>query len=207
MRLNDLGNEFQILWDLLQQLVISTSLENSLHRITDANKILSRHHFEMLPFSKNEIYLLSPKFQLTDIINVILNRTRNIQFSVVGQSIESDNPELNEMLEEFEYLIFRIGSSGHPPKTVLNDVDIKEFLVKYFVTNGTEMIAHYPNECRVILKILKRLGLSNTNADYNIVSANSFFLAIEQLFSIYEDLVDKRFIASLRKSLSTQGAA
>ncbi len=207
MRLNDLGNEFQILWDLLQQLVTSTSLENSLQQVNDANQILERHRFEHLQFSKNEIYLLSPKFQLTDILNAILNRTRKIQFGAIGQTIDTDNSELNEMLEEFEYLIFRIGSSGHSPRTKLEDEDVKEFLIKYFVEEGTTMIAQYPNECRVILKILKRLGLSNNNSEYNIVSTNSYFLAIEQLFSIYEDLIDKRFIASLRKSLSTQGAA
>ncbi len=203
---NALGNEYLILWDLLEKLVISDNLVDSISQINDANQILVRHHFEAIPISKNEIYLSDEKFQLTGIINYILNKVWRIRNRATNNVESSDRSHKSGMLEDFEYIILRIGSSGQSPKSKLNDEDIKEFLTTYFVNDITLMMDKYPDQSRAILITMMKLGLSKSTDEneYNIVSASTYTSTIFQLFSIYKKLLDESFINRLRESLSMQ---
>ncbi len=203
---NALGNEYLILWDLLEKIVISDNLVDSISQINDANQILVRHHFEAIPISKNEIYLSDEKFQLTGIINYILNKVWRIRNRATNNVESSDRSHKSGMLEDFEYIILRIGSSGQSPKSKLNDEDIKEFLTTYFVNDITLMMDKYPDQSRAILITMMKLGLSKSTDEneYNIVSASTYTSTIFQLFSIYKKLLDESFINRLRESLSMQ---
>ena len=110
------------------------------------------------------------------------------------------------MLEDFEYIILRIGSSGQSPKLKLNEEDVKEFLSTYFVNDISLMMDKYPIQCRSILITMMKLGLRNSTGerDYNIISSSTYVNTIEQLFSIYKNLLDESFINRLRESLSVR---
>ena len=208
---NALGNEYLILWGLLEELVISDSLLDSIRQINEVNQVLVRHNYEAIPFSKNEVYLSDEKFQLTGIINYILNKVWRIRNQATSNASGYSNLNIKKtgMLEDFEYIILRIGSSGQSPKSKLNDVDIREFLTSYFVNDISLMMDKYPDQCRAILITMMKLGMSNSTEErnYNIVSASTFTSTIAQIFSIYKQLLDESFISRLRESLSMQASA
>ena len=205
---NALGNEYLILWELLEKLVTSNNLVDSIGQIKEANQILVRHNYEAIPFSKNEIHLSDEKFQLTGVINFILNKVWQIRNNATSNALDSADRNFNKsgMLEDFEYIILRIGSSGQSPKSKLNDEDVKEFLTTYFVKDITLMMDKFPNQCRAILITMMKLGMSQSTEerDYNIVNASTYTSTITQIFSIYKNLLDESFISRLRESLSMQ---